>query len=125
MKNPLGFTQLLSDTEIACEWVQKSWKISSFQDVTCEWDEFSCESTGTCIPRNWICDGFLDCRNGKDEFNCGELSCPSGYSKCKTTGECFPSFQRCDGIPQCKDSSDEKPSNGEGKCKSTLNLTLD
>jgi len=37
----------------------------------CNEIEFRCED-GTCIPSRLVCDRKYDCRDGTDEFNCGE-----------------------------------------------------
>ena len=34
--------------------------------------EWEC-GDGFCIEQYAVCDGEFDCRNGTDEFNCGEL----------------------------------------------------
>jgi hypothetical protein len=48
--------------------------------VDCEVDEFKCyafdytNSNGCCLPKEAICDGFMDCVNGADENQCPLLS---------------------------------------------------
>ena len=32
---------------------------------------YSCDD-GYCVGRYYVCDGTLDCLNGRDEINCGE-----------------------------------------------------
>ena len=32
----------------------------------CAADQFTCHS-GHCIPQDWRCDGYLDCKDGEDE----------------------------------------------------------
>lgn len=39
----------------------------------CELSEFRCED-GQCIPHTWRCDNSMDCADGSDEVNCGELA---------------------------------------------------
>ena len=39
----------------------------------CSEDEFTCESTGRCIPTNRVCDRRNDCEDGSDEENCRKL----------------------------------------------------
>ena len=41
--------------------------------VTCSSYQFKCQTTNTCVSRNWICDGDEDCSDGSDEVNCSEL----------------------------------------------------
>ena len=33
----------------------------------CENNEIQCNNGGSCIPRSYQCDGFLDCPDGADE----------------------------------------------------------
>uniref|UniRef100_A0A0N4ZC09 Very low-density lipoprotein receptor n=1 Tax=Parastrongyloides trichosuri TaxID=131310 RepID=A0A0N4ZC09_PARTI len=65
-----------------------------------------------CIPKNYACDGHIDCENGEDEENCAELTCSSGSFKCPQTptdkATCVPNAWRCDGSQDCIDGSDEK-----------------
>lgn len=35
---------------------------------TCAQWEFRCNSTGSCIPWSWVCDGEIDCVGGADEY---------------------------------------------------------
>ena len=37
----------------------------------CQEDQFTCTTTGACIPANWTCDGENDCGDFSDELlNC-------------------------------------------------------
>ena len=36
--------------------------------LRCGYNEFKCRDR--CIPAEWKCDGFADCRGGVDEINC-------------------------------------------------------
>lgn len=39
---------------------------------SCESVEFRCHD-GKCVDKRTVCDGRLDCRDGSDEENCGEI----------------------------------------------------
>lgn len=56
-----------------------------FIDKSCP-GEFQCNNTN-CIPTNWVCDGREDCINGRDEYDCPELTTtkPTGTTT-KPTG---------------------------------------
>jgi hypothetical protein len=41
-------------------------------ETACE-DDFTSCSNGQCLPSEWWCDNEVDCSNGADEYNCGEL----------------------------------------------------
>ncbi|XP_077969486.1 low-density lipoprotein receptor-like [Styela clava] len=34
----------------------------------CSKDDYSCLDRTQCIPLDWFCDGYRDCRDGSDEF---------------------------------------------------------
>ena len=36
-------------------------------------EEFSC-SDGTCISKDYVCDGEIDCNSGEDELECRKIS---------------------------------------------------
>ncbi|KAM5132244.1 basement membrane-specific heparan sulfate proteoglycan core protein [Mantella aurantiaca] len=72
----------------------------------CRREEARCPN-GQCIPRDYLCDGERDCRDGSDELNCGTPSpCEPNEFKCKN-GRCALKLWRCDGDDDCGDSSDE------------------
>ena len=37
---------------------------------TCSKQEFTCNTTGDCIPLQWVCDKTRDCDDSSDEYNC-------------------------------------------------------
>ncbi|XP_047984478.1 uncharacterized protein LOC125225035 [Leguminivora glycinivorella] len=59
---------------------------------------------GTCIPRDWICDGAHDCPAGEDENICG--TCMPHEFRCES-GTCIHSRWKCDGYADCPDGDDE------------------
>ncbi|XP_072011491.1 basement membrane-specific heparan sulfate proteoglycan core protein isoform X5 [Engystomops pustulosus] len=72
----------------------------------CRREEARCPN-GQCIPRDYLCDGERDCRDGSDELNCGTPSpCEPNEFKCKN-GRCALKLWRCDGDNDCGDGSDE------------------
>ncbi|XP_077312090.1 basement membrane-specific heparan sulfate proteoglycan core protein isoform X8 [Lithobates pipiens] len=72
----------------------------------CRREEARCPN-GQCIPREYLCDGERDCRDGSDELNCGTPSpCEPNEFKCKN-GRCALKLWRCDGDDDCGDNSDE------------------
>ncbi|XP_066547238.1 basement membrane-specific heparan sulfate proteoglycan core protein isoform X4 [Amia ocellicauda] len=72
----------------------------------CQVDEAVCQN-GQCIPRDYLCDGEKDCKDGSDEMKCGTPSpCEPNEFKCEN-GRCALKLWRCDGDNDCGDNSDE------------------
>ena len=60
---------------------------------------FECAS-GALIAVESVCNGFEDCADGEDEFNCPVYVCEDG-------SELIGEGHRCDGWRRCPDGSDE------------------
>ncbi|XP_071518164.1 uncharacterized protein [Panulirus ornatus] len=58
---------------------------------TCDDDEFRCVSDGECIPKNWMCDEFGDCKDKSDE----------------------PPFTDCSGVPGVYGNDDSGAAGGD------------
>lgn len=56
------------------------------QGITCNRDEFACNSKDQCVPRSQVCDGKYDCNDYSDETN-------SDCRKLIRTGFHFLSFR--------------------------------
>lgn len=54
----------------------------SLSDRTCGPEQFAC-SSGECLQRQWLCDGWNDCSNGEDEQHCDNSTYPSFTSSCE------------------------------------------
>uniref|UniRef100_A0A9J2P3L7 EGF-like domain-containing protein n=1 Tax=Ascaris lumbricoides TaxID=6252 RepID=A0A9J2P3L7_ASCLU len=74
--------------------------------------EHRCNSTGTCIPIVWICDGHRDCADGSDENYCRKTCDEELEHTCTSTGKCLDKRWRCDGNDDCGDGSDEHDCEG-------------
>ncbi|KAI3379711.1 hypothetical protein SNEBB_004365 [Seison nebaliae] len=69
----------------------------------------------TCIEKEKLCDGHIDCWNGEDEANCpsGPLHvtngehCPKNYRRCPSINLCVPNDNFCDGANSCGNLEDE------------------
>ncbi|XP_053609707.1 uncharacterized protein LOC128674813 isoform X2 [Plodia interpunctella] len=69
----------------------------------CNKREFPC-ADGSCMPRDWICDGNQDCPSGEDERQCA--LCALTEYKCRTGG-CILKRWLCDGYVDCAGGEDE------------------
>ncbi|XP_067909861.1 suppressor of tumorigenicity 14 protein homolog [Heterodontus francisci] len=65
-------------------------------------DEFACTS-GRCVGKDLVCDGWNDCGDNSDETRC---NCKDDQFRCGT-GLCKSKFWVCDGVNDCGDNSDE------------------
>ena len=54
-----------------------------------------------------MCDGYVDCPSGEDEYNCVNISCP-GLMKCRNENRCIGPEQMCDGNNDCIYSNDDE-----------------
>ncbi|XP_046866396.1 modular serine protease [Drosophila willistoni] len=72
--------------------------------------DFECRIGNTlgCVPMSKVCNGILDCNDGKDEDVeiCSAVPCMNEAYRC-STGGCIRSDKVCDHIPDCGDGSDE------------------
>lgn len=103
------------------------------KDDSCPKNMFLCTSTMSCIPRSWVCDQEVDCKEGEDEKNCEDNipQCKEDEYACRTTQNgvrtetlnpwlshlgtvglyshsCIPSKWRCDGEVDCLLKDDEE-----------------
>lgn len=77
----------------------------------CQPDDFLCGSktSDPCIPKEKRCNGYLDCRSGKDEQGCSSgVACRLDQFRCSNGQRCVESSQKCDHKNDCGDNSDEQ-----------------
>ena len=74
---------------------------------TCSEEEFSCLSSGLCIPQTWLCDEVTDCDDLSDEAACPPQVCSPSEFRCSSQRQCTDPDYQCDGYRDCQDGSDE------------------
>ncbi|KXJ23116.1 very low-density lipoprotein receptor [Exaiptasia diaphana] len=97
---------------------------------SCAVDRYKCDNGKKCIPLKWICDGYSDCQDMRDERNCiptnqttlvenkdtissydykvsPESSCDRSKFTCDMGAKCLPLTWLCDSIDDCVDKRDE------------------
>ncbi|XP_055683188.1 low-density lipoprotein receptor-related protein 2 [Lutzomyia longipalpis] len=64
--------------------------------------------TDLCVPKEKKCDGYLDCRSGRDEEGCPGVSCRLDQFRCANGQRCLDLQLKCDHKNDCGDNSDEQ-----------------
>jgi low density lipoprotein-related protein 2 len=60
-----------------------------------------------CVPPEKKCDGYLDCRSGKDEDGCPGIACRLDQFRCANGNRCIDAALKCNHKNDCGDNSDE------------------
>jgi hypothetical protein len=60
-----------------------------------------------CVPQEKKCDGYFDCRSGKDEDSCPGTSCRLDQFRCANGARCIDASLKCNHKNDCGDNSDE------------------
>lgn len=65
-------------------------------------------SSDPCVPKDKKCDGYLDCRTGRDEDGCTGAKCRLDQFRCANGQKCIETSSKCDHKADCSDGSDEQ-----------------
>lgn len=60
-----------------------------------------------CVPKDKKCDGYLDCRTGRDEEGCTGVSCRLDQFRCANGLRCIDAALKCNHKNDCGDNTDE------------------
>lgn len=71
-----------------------------------------------CVPAEKKCDGYLDCRSGKDEEGCSGIACRLDQFRCANGNRCIDAALKCNHKNDCGDNSDE------AACSKCLSLNI-
>ncbi|XP_023946895.1 uncharacterized protein LOC112052160 isoform X2 [Bicyclus anynana] len=90
--------------------LQSMFSCSQYSSSNCAGARAPCYSRelacgdGTCVPRDWVCDGTRDCAGGEDEAPC--TKCEDNEYRC-SSGMCITKRWLCDGYADCPSGEDE------------------
>ena len=83
-------------------------------NAVCPSNYLNCGPGDLCLAPVFVCDGELDCINGRDEEKChidndhfSNITCPEDSFHCTGSSFCLPERWRCDGHRDCKFDDDE------------------
>jgi len=79
---------------------------------------------GPCVPKEKRCDGYLDCRTGRDEDGCSGVSCRLDQFRCANGHKCIDAALKCNHRDDCGDNSDEQGCSKYTQGDMTLPLKL-
>lgn len=65
-------------------------------------------SNDPCVPKEKKCDGYLDCRSGRDEDGCPGAKCRLDQFRCANGQKCIDNALKCNHKNDCDDGSDEQ-----------------
>ncbi|KAM4627312.1 membrane frizzled-related protein [Polymixia lowei] len=82
----------VADEGVADSGFNATYQAVSVADRTCGPSQFTC-STGQCLHREWLCDGWNDCSDGADEEGCDNSTYPAFTSSCE-----FIEVEMCQGL---------------------------
>lgn len=105
----------------------------------CQSDDIHCGPTDSghsvsgrpadpCVPKEKKCDGYLDCRSGRDEEGCtgGATPCRLDQFRCAAGNKCIDAALKCNHKDDCGDNSDEHACNfpachaGQFRCNNAV-----